>query len=229
MALLTVQNLLLALIVIVPGFLAVFVAVSLGVVRRDISRWHLLIISLTASVFVDTLYFGSIQYLGFIISSPNQFGSIFFTPIFRPGFVLVLLGLSVAVGVVAAVLLAKNIHIKIRRKIWDRFGVNRHRKFHEPWEGTLDDAEWVHVLTSDGSYVNGRLRQYSDDGKEKQLAIAEPQWWFEGDEGEWRETDADVELLFGDDIKHVSASFTTGTGKEPDIIDELPNEPEGQD
>jgi hypothetical protein len=110
---------------------------------------------------------------------------------------------SIIVGLVGAYLLARDVHRTCREWVWNRVSPDRRRNFHEPWEGTLDNATHVQVLTSDNDLVAGELWQYSDDGKEKQIAIKNATWEF-SDTGELVDSNADVELIMGGDIQQIS-------------------------
>jgi hypothetical protein len=208
MPLVSIQNLLLALIVVVPGFISTHFAVTLGVVRTNLSETRLLMLSLAASLFVDSLFLSILEFFGATITEPQDVSQVFFTPSFQATHVLGLLGFSVLVGVVGGVLLAGDFHDQARSALWAMLDGDRKRNFHEPWEGTLDEAARVQVLTSDGAMVVGGIKQYSDDGKEKQLALTGAEWRHP-DRGEWEDHDTDLELLFGDDIERVTVVDTT--------------------
>ncbi|GAA0279617.1 DUF6338 family protein [Halobacterium noricense] len=207
MALGSIQNLLLALIVVVPGFITTHVAVSLGVVRTEISKWRLLIVSLSTSLFVVSLFLGILQLNGTEVTDVTEVQAVFFTPKFRPELVLALITGSAGMGVLGAVLLASNVHKQVRNWIWERVPGDRTRNFHEPWEGTLDEAARVQVLTSDGAIVIGGLKQYSDDGKEKQISLTGAEWKSPSMDG-FEDAGTDIELLFGDDIQQITVVDT---------------------
>ena len=173
----SIQNLILALVIIVPGFVATQVAISIGVVRTELSKSRILITSLTMSLIVVTMFLTGVGWVnGRSISAPNEVGSIFFTPNFRPVLVLGLLVFSVVVGFVAGVLLAIDTPRRIRNVIWSNMPNNRKRNFYEPWEGTLNDAARVQVLTSDGTVAVGSLYMWSDDEQEQQIALTNAEW-----------------------------------------------------
>lgn len=81
----------------------------------------------------------------------------------------------------------------------------------------LEEAPRVQVLTSDGALVVGGLQQYSDDDKEKQLALTGVEWRSPSS-GQWVDPETDIELLFGDDIRQVTVVDTieSATGDNPD-------------
>jgi len=211
----SIQNLLLGLVVVVPGFIATHFAISLGVVRTEISKWRLLIISLSMSLLVDTIFIALLQQLGTRVTDPTDISSIFFTPTFRPLYVLSLILFSIMVGVIGAIGLAANLHKQARNCVWNLASVSRRRNFQEPWEGTLDNAARVQVLTSDGAVVIGGLRQYSDDGKEKQISLTGVEWRSPGSD-EWVDPQTDIELLFGDDIRQVTVVDTIENAEDKD-------------
>lgn len=201
MALLSIQNLLLALVIVVPGFISTHTAISLGVVRTEMSSWRLLIVSLSSSVFVDAVFIAIAQLLGQSVRGPNEVESLFFNPNFQPFAVFGLLFLSILVGVIGAVMLAANWHTSAREAIWKRFGDDRHRNPLEPWEGVLDEANRIQILTSDGAILVGQLYKYSDDGKEKQIAVKNPEWNM-GDCFE--DSNSEIELVLEEDIMSIS-------------------------
>lgn len=218
MALASVQNLIFSLLIVVPGFIAATLATSLGVLREEVSKWRLLISSLTLSLLIDSLFLWWIQSETSEVTSPTLIDDVFFEPHFRPEFVFGLIGLSVAIGVIGGVVLTWNTHEKLRRLIWGLFGNNRHRHFHEPWEGVLDRAKAVEILTKEDELLFGYPRIYSDDGKERQLAIRHPYWKLPNDD-EWVAPNADIELLFEEDIKQISVVTTNSTSRIPRLFE----------
>jgi len=203
MALLSVQNLLLSLLVIVPGFISTHVAVSLGVIREDLSKWRLLIVSLTLSLIVDTLFFTSVQVFAGPVSTPTDIWGIFFTPRFNPLPVALILGYSGGVGLIAGIALAANLHESVRQWIWTQVGSGPHRKPWEPWEMALDKANRIQLQLSDGAVVVGAPHHTSDDDKERQILLKNQEWNFQATDG-FEKSEADAELLFEDDIMSIS-------------------------
>ena len=198
------QNFLLALIVVVPGFIATQAAISVGVVRTDLSKYRILITSLALSLVVVSLFLSIVEWLGISsISSPDDISTIFFTPSFQPGLVLSLLLFSVIIGTVGGVGLALDLPRRARNIIWEKLPGDRQRNFHEPWEGALNDAARVQVLTSDGAVAVGSLYMWSDDDKEPQIALTSVEWHSPSTEG-WVDPETDIELFTGDDIIQVT-------------------------
>lgn len=199
-----VEQLLLALIVVVPGFVATQIAISLGVVRKDLSKFHVLITSLVVSLLVITVFLQIAQpFTSSSISQPQDIGEIFFVPVFRPGFILGLIGLSVLTGVLGGVALAWDVHKWCRSAIWSQAAGDRRRNFYEPWEGTLQNAARVQIHTSDGAVAIGALHWWSDDRKERQIALTSVEWHSPSTDG-WVDPDTDIELFFEDDIRQVA-------------------------
>lgn len=200
----SLQNLLLALIVVVPGFIATQAAISVGVVRTELSKYRILITSLALSLVVVSLFLSIVEWLGISsISSPDDISSIFFTPSFQPGLVLSLLAFSLIIGTVGGVGLAFDLPRRARNLIWKLVPGDRQRNFHEPWEGALNDAARVQVLTSDGAVAVGSLYMWSDDDKERQIALTSVEWHSPSTEG-WVDPDTDIEIFTGEDIKQVT-------------------------
>lgn len=211
----SIQNLLLALIVIVPGFIATQVAISLGVIRTKLSKSRILITSLAMSLVVVSFFFGLIeQFSTTAIAAPNDVERVFFTPTFRPGLVLALLGLSGGVGAVVGVVFAADIPLRTREIIWELVPGHRQRSFYEPWEGTLEDAARVQVLTSDGALAVGSLYMWSDDDKEQQIALRNVEWHSPSTDG-WVNAETDIELFTGKDILRVTVVDTMENAQYP--------------
>jgi len=210
----TVQDLFLALVVVVPGFIATQVAISIGVVRTELSKWRILITSLAASLAAVTLFLWVLEVLsGTAVTQPQEVGDVFFTPQFRPFRVVLLLGFSGVVGAVGGLVLILDLPKRTRNFLWKRIAPSNYRNFHEPWEGTLEDAARVQVLTSDGAIFVGSIHQWSDDGKQPQIALENIEWHKPGMNG-FEETGTDIELFFGDDIQQVSVIDTKESARE---------------
>ncbi|WP_283402443.1 DUF6338 family protein [Halorubrum sp. DM2] len=210
----TVQDLFLALVVVVPGFITTQVAVSLGVFRTDLSKWRILITSLTASLVVVTLFLAGLEATGgAAVTQPQEVGDVFFTPVFRPLRVLSLLLFSGAIGFVGGVGLALDLPKRTRDGLWSVLPSSSRRNFHEPWEGTLSEAARVQILTSDGAIAVGTIYQWSDDGKQRQIALKNVEWRKPGMDG-FRSSGTDIELFFGDDIRQVTVIDTKETALE---------------
>lgn len=187
---------------------------SLGVFRTDLSKWRILITSLTASLVVVTLFLAGVEATGgAAVTQPQEVGDVFFTPEFRPLRVLSLLLFSGIVGFVGGVGIAFDLPKRTRDGLWSVMPSSSRRNFHEPWEGTLSEAARVQILTSDGAIAVGRIYQWSDDGKQRQIALKDVDWRKPGMDG-FRDVGTDIELFFGDDIRQVTVIDTKETALE---------------
>lgn len=204
----TVQDLFLALVVVVPGFIATQVTISLGVVRTDLSKWRILITSLATSLVVVTLFLWILEAVaGTAVTQPEEIGDVFFTPEFRPLRVISLLAFSGLIGVFGGAGLAVDLPKRARDCLWSTLPSTSQRNFHEPWEGTLNEAARVQIIKSDGSIAVGSLYKWSDDGKQLQIALKNVEWRKPGTEG-FKDMGTDIELFLGDDIQQVSVIDT---------------------
>lgn len=195
------QYILLALLLIAPGFIATLVGISLGVVEREINDSKLFGVSLVTSLIIDTIFISVYQWQGGTVSSLSSTRTIFFDPQFRADLVLLLLALSFGVGLVFAIGLVYDIPKLLRRLLWSRNEYSRHHR--QPWEGALEDAHEVNVLTSDRELVNGILSEYSRVGKERQLVLESPAW-LEKDTGEMVQKNEKEVILFESDIQRLT-------------------------
>jgi hypothetical protein len=204
----SVQNLFLALVVVVPGFIATQVTISLGVVRTDLSKWRILITSLATSLFVVTVFLWILEAMaGTAVTQPQEIGDVFFTPEFRPLRVLQLLAFSGLIGVFGGAGLAADLPERARSCLWSIVPSSSQRNFHEPWEGTLNEAARVQIIKSDGSIAVGSLYKWSDDDKQLQIALKNVEWRKPGMDG-FKDMGTDIELFLGDDIEQVSVIDT---------------------
>jgi hypothetical protein len=201
------EYLLLALILIVPGFIAAFIGVTLGVVEQRISNAKWVIVSLVSSLIILSGFLGITQFLGDSVTSPEAVVYVFFTPEFQINRILILLGLSVGLGFIYAVVLARNFHIWVRGMVWN--GTDRKRNPWQPWEGAMKDAHLVQVVTKDDELVAGELEEYSRAGKDRQLVLRNVAWFADNQNNtENPESKAVKEMFFDDEIKQVSILMT---------------------
>ncbi|WP_394354983.1 DUF6338 family protein [Halorarum halophilum] len=199
------EYILLALLLITPGFIATLIAISLGVVEKEVTDTELLGFSLVSSLIIDTVFIAIYQMAGGTVSTLSSTRTIFFTPQFRADLVLGLLTASVALGVVYAVGLTYDVPKQIRRRLWSRNAYSRHHR--QPWEGGLENAHEVCVITSDRELVNGILSEYSRVGKERQLVLENPSW-LNRSSGEMDNHGEHSVVLLEDDIQRLSIITT---------------------
>jgi len=125
----------------------------------------------------------------------------------------------VAIGGIGGVLLAADVPRRIRDRIWEKLPGHRQRNFHEPWEGALNNAARVQILTSDGAVAVGSLYMWSDDEKEQQIALTSVEWHSPSTDG-WVDANTDIELFTGDDIEQVTVVDLKESAFEPDPYEE---------
>lgn len=195
------EYILLALLLIVPGFISTFIAINLGVVERRVPETRLIFFSLVSSLLIDTVFIAVYQWAGGSVTSLSGTQSIFFTPQFRADLVLGLLAGSVGLGLAYAVGLTYDIPKRIRRRLWSRNHYSRHHR--QPWEGALENAHEVNVITSDREMVNGILTEYSRVEKERQLVLQDPSW-LDQSTGQLVNKDEQSVVLLEDDIQRLT-------------------------
>lgn len=200
---LTPQRLVLALLLIAPGFIAVFVAITIGVIEREVSNGRILIVSFVSSIVVDTLFLIVASLCGESVGTPYAFQQIIFTSGFSPEYIGLLLLLSVSLGFVYSLTIILDLHGQVRKLMWS-FS-DRDRFPWQPWDGMMQDSFAVQVTTSDDEVVKGFLHEYSRAERPRQLRLKNPQWFGRTDWNPPKETDV---LLLQDDIDRISVLMT---------------------
>lgn len=195
------EYILLALLLIAPGFISVLVAVSLGVIERKISETKLLISSLVSSLIIDTVFISIYQLCGGSVETLSGTQSIFFTPEFRPELVVLILSCSLLLGIIYSIILIFDLIKTAREWLWSKNNHSRHHR--QPWEGGLESAHEINIITTDKEIVNGVLSEYSRVGKEKQIVLKDPQWYDRQEEGLVSENEKSV-IILEDDIQRLS-------------------------
>jgi len=89
------ENVLLSLIVVAPGFIAVYTAIIIGGLEESLSDGRLLGASIAAAFIIDPLFFWGYTLFGGEITDPTAAVRLFFEGGFRPERVLILALLSV--------------------------------------------------------------------------------------------------------------------------------------
>lgn len=199
------ENVLLSLLVVAPGFIAVYTSIILGGVEESLSDGRILGASIAVTFLVDTLFFWIYTIFIGEISTPTDAVSLFFRNGFRPWLILLLVIISIVVGVIGAIVIAADSGYLLREKVIQKyFDIYSHP--HQPWEGALREAEVIRVFTPDEWY-QGFLYEWSKSGKERQLSIADPARWEKKDSA-WESMDLDQLLLFEDKIEQVEIVTT---------------------
>ncbi|WP_353635562.1 DUF6338 family protein (plasmid) [Halobacterium sp. NMX12-1] len=191
------ENVLLSLIVVAPGFIAVYTLIIFGGLRETLSDGRLLGASIAAAFIIDPLFFWGYTLFGGEITDPTAAVGLFFEGGFRPERVLILALLSVVVGILGAIAISGDFTYAARNRLQRRFDVNSHP--HQPWEGSLRTAFVVRVLTTD-SWYQGYIVEWSESGDERQLALGRPAEW---DGSDWSKMGLEKILFFEDDIEQI--------------------------
>jgi hypothetical protein len=194
------QYLVLSLLLVAPGFVAVIIAITLGVVERDLSNFTMLVVSIVSSILIDSVFLAIVYRLGADVSTIDSIRTLFFTPIFRADFVFLLFGISVIFGLGYSLGLVFDIHHILRERFWRLNDRKRHPW--QPWEGTLRDAYMVQVITSDRELVVGELGEYSRVNKSRQLRLENPEWMNQ-ETGQLEPDGSESVLLLEEDIDRV--------------------------
>jgi len=182
-----------------PGFISVSIALSLGVVEQTVSRTQILFTSVLSSTLIYTPLLSSYQYsVENPVQGPEIILAVFFVPTFQPMWVILMLSLSVLLGFIYAFVLAYDLPEFIRENIiWANRSTRRHPR--QPWEGALESAELVQVLTTDDIIIRGKVTEYSRAEKDKELTIGDPHFW-DPVNGGWKNHETKAIILFGDNI-----------------------------
>lgn len=199
------EYILLALLLVVPGFISTLLAINLGVVEGSVSDTKILGVSLVSSVIIDTIFLSLYQLSGGEVTSLSGTRTVFFSPQFRPEFVLSLLVMSLVLGGLYAIGITYELPERARRAIWSKNRYTRHHR--QPWEGALEDAHEVAVITSDRELVNGILAEYSRVEKERQVVLTHPVW-LDRRTGEMKDEGEHSVVLLEDDIERLSVITT---------------------
>ncbi|WP_256683989.1 DUF6338 family protein [Halococcus qingdaonensis] len=193
----TAQALVLASLLIAPGLIAVLIAITLGVVEREVTQYQLYGTAFVSSILIDVVFVWIVQVSGKDVTGRDALENIFFT---ESGFqVIAAVGLF-AIAIFVGVIYSIGLHFDIPDKSRALLGhfTSRRRNPWQPWEGTLKDADVVQINLSTGYDVVGRLGEYSRVGKERQIMLHSPQFDFEDEPNRMKI------LLFEDEIDTVS-------------------------
>lgn len=207
------ENVLLSLIVVAPGFIAIYTIIILGGLKEKLSDGRLLGASIAAAFIIDPIFFWGYTLCGGEITDPTAAVGLFFEGGFRPERVLMLALLSVVVGIIGAVAAASDFTYAARNKLQQRSDLNSHP--HQPWEGSLRTADIVQVLTSDSLY-QGYIAEWSESGEERQIALGDPAELIEGN---WSRMDLKRILLFEDEIEQIHVINEVGPDGERAVSD----------
>lgn len=196
------QNLLISLLLIAPGFIAAYMAISIGVIEREISNTKFIILCLVLSAVIDTLFLSIVELTGYGITSPEGINGVFFDGRFRPEYVGLLGLITIGVGYAGSKALIQDIPHRIRKRMWGDGEIRRNPW--QPWEGVMKGAVRnqfaAQVLTSDDQLVKGQVYEFSRAEKSKELYLHDPVW-FDEHVGGWNEGGSGVLLLEEDIVR----------------------------
>jgi len=192
------ENVLLSLIVVAPGFIAVYTAIIIiGGLEESLSDGRLLGASIAAAFIIDPLFFWGYTLFGGEITDPTAAVRLFFEGGFRPERVLILALLCSSRSRRCRGRQWRFRVCRSRERLQRRFDVNSHP--HQPWVGSLKTANIVRVLTTE-SWFQGYIAEWSESGNERQIALGYPAEW-DGDG--WSKMGLTKILLFEEDIEQI--------------------------
>jgi hypothetical protein len=188
-------------VLVAPGFVAVMLAVHIGVIERSISRFHVFIWSIVSSLIINIVFLSFYQTFYQPITGPQELEALLFTPQFQLELVGIYAAITVGLGLLYSVELIFGSRTWLRNLLWSRSEIRRHRR--QPWEGALDDANYVRVKTESDARIIGRVREYSRIGKPKQLWLDDVYWVEEGTDELVEDNVSDSIVLLEEDIDRV--------------------------
>jgi len=167
------ENVLLSLIVVAPGFIAVYTAIIIGGLEESLSDGRLLGASIAAAFIIDPLFFWGYTLFGGRSLTQQQRLDCFRRRIQARASSHTRTSLCSS-RVVGAVAVSGDFAYAARERLQRRFDVNSHP--HQPWVGSLKTANIVRVLTTE-SWFQGYIAEWSESGNERQIALGYPAEW----------------------------------------------------
>lgn len=160
----TVESVVVASVLVAPGFIATTMALSLsgGFLNRKVDGFVLLLWSLISSLLIDAVYFatgGDPAPITNLLAEDAAVGAAL-TDLSE--LVVVLFGLALVLGGAYAVVLVYDLPDRARAVLWKSRQIKRSPE--SPWLNHLRDADRVLIELSDGEQFYGGLRYYSTDG-----------------------------------------------------------------
>lgn len=205
----SIEQVLLAVLLVVPGYIAITVSRTIGVVGQDQSETRLVINSIVASACIDSAFYViASSCFGASISGIQELSSVFFTPQFRGDYVLLLLGLSLVGGGVLGTTFVLDLPDRFRRLVWSVFGPGNWKSTpFEPWDNALRNAALVRVGLANDELIAGKLSEFGDQNEPKQLVLEDPELYRDD---EYKPTAAEKIILLEEDIERVEIIRTDG-------------------
>jgi competence protein ComGF len=188
-------------ILVAPGFIAVLIASSIGVIEREPSRFKLLVASLVSSLLIDAIFLGIYQEFYAPVNNLSQVETLFFSPQFRLDLVAIYLLIAIALGAIYSLELIFEVRSKIQHLMWSAKEYRRHRR--QPWEGAMDKAAVVRVKTTSDARIIGSVKEYSRAEKPHELWLNDVHW-IDRDTGEvFSDGVSESVVLMENDIERV--------------------------
>jgi len=206
---------------IAPGFIAVFLAISLAAVERDTPQFNLLAFSLVSSLFIDAVFIGVYQHIAAPVRSPAALSNVLFTPRVRVDLILIVFAFAVLLGILYAILILLDAPDRARRAVQSRSNITL--TLRQPWSKFMRDARTVLVETNDEELYWGHIIEWSRAEKPQQLRIGDPRQYFPNDDS-YEPVDLGDMLFFENNIKRLTIfeweePVETETRTEPGIDD----------
>ena len=173
------EELIVALILIVPGFISVNLAIYLFGTARNFSEFEKSSWSLFLSFMVDALFLW--HHKLDTIEEIRDFGILFL----KLENIIELFLISIIVGFLCALFLRFEILNLFHRSIW--LFSERKNYVQSPWEISLRKADWVIVTSNEIEYF-GWLSGYSTHEQKREIVLGDPEIIVRDDEGNESET-----------------------------------------
>ena len=159
------EDLIVTLILIIPGFISVNLAIQLFGTSRKFSEFEKSTWSLFLSFVVDALFLWHND-----VNTMQEMGdlAISFLEVWN---ILELFSISIIVGVLCALFLRLEILSVFHKTVW--LFSERKNYVQHPWEISLRNADWI-IVTSDKIEYLGWLAAYSTHEQKREIVLGEP-------------------------------------------------------
>jgi len=169
------EELIVTLILIVPGFISVNLAIHLFGTSRKFSEFEKSTWSLFLSFVIDALFLW--HHKLDTIEEIRSFGVLFL----ELGNIIELFLISIIVGFLCALFLRTGIVNIFHRTLW--LFSERKNYVQSPWEISLRNADWI-IVTSDKIEYFGWLAAYSTHEQKREIVLGDPEIIVRDEKGE---------------------------------------------
>ena len=173
------EELIVTLILIVPGFISVNLAIYLFGTSRKFSEFEKSTWSLFLSFIIDALFLW--HHKLDTIEEIRSFGVLFL----ELGNIIELFLISIIVGFLCALFLRIGFVNIFHRTLW--FFSERKNYVQSPWEISLRNADWI-IVTSDNIEYFGWLAAYSTHEQKREIVLGNPEIIVRDEKGDKLET-----------------------------------------